>query len=93
MATEQELVRQDKNLPTMHTFMVSYNVCKASFAFAFQGDSGGTLQYEVDQGVWVQAGIVSFGPDRGCGSDYPNGYSRISHLLDFISDVTGMTFV
>ena len=57
-----------------------------------QGDSGGVLQKQFETGgPWVQIGVVSFGPDRGCGSPHPNGYSRISYLLEFISNITGIS--
>ena len=66
-----------------------------------QGDSGGGLLKRVDDGegggartasqsVFVQIGIVSFGPDKGCGGEHPTGYSRISHYLDFIEEHSGI---
>jgi secreted trypsin-like serine protease len=81
---ERELARYEKHFlnSTMCTHLNS----------SFQGDSGGTLQSEVTPGVWMQIGIVSFGPDNGCGNRFPNGYSRISHLLDFVSNVTGIPY-
>ena len=47
-------------------------------------------QQPASTGVWIQEGIVSFGPSTGCASGYPNGYSRIAHYLHFIQDITGI---
>eukprot|EP00095_Tigriopus_kingsejongensis_P008952 maker-scaffold199_size265817-snap-gene-1.56 protein:Tk08952 transcript:maker-scaffold199_size265817-snap-gene-1.56-mRNA-1 annotation:"chymotrypsin-like protein" len=58
-----------------------------------QGDSGGALQNSFRGAPWIQHGIVSFGPDLGCGKNHPNGYSRVSHFLDFIGNVTGNHYV
>lgn len=57
-----------------------------------RGDSGSVLQWRqpASTGVWIQEGIVSFGPSTGCASGYPNGYSRIAHYLHFIQDITGI---
>ena len=57
---------------------------------SLQGDSGSALQYAIDIGRWVQIGVVSFGPATGCQNDYPSGYSKIAHYLDWISQVTGI---
>jgi len=57
-----------------------------------QGDSGSSLQYLSDNGPWIQYGVVSFGASTGCGTGHPNGYSRVTGYLDFISETTGMTF-
>lgn len=59
-----------------------------------QGDSGSSLQYplENDQDRWVQVGVVSFGAATGCADDHPNGYTRIAYFLDWISEITGLTF-
>ena len=57
----------------------------------FQGDSGSPLLKVLDPpGVFVQIGVVSFGPEKGCGRAHPTGYSRISHYLDFIEEHTGV---
>ena len=43
-----------------------------------QGDSGSSLQWEGEEGPWLQYGIVSFGASTGCGTGHPNGYSRFT---------------
>lgn len=57
-----------------------------------QGDSGSALQHQVRRNKWIQEGIISFGSITGCGTNYPNGYSRIAAYLDFISQHTGLKF-
>ncbi|KAK9738388.1 Trypsin [Popillia japonica] len=47
------------------------------------GDSGGPLV--IDN---VQVGIVSFGFVLGCSFGFPNGYTRITHYLDWIQEKT-----
>ncbi|KAL7850290.1 hypothetical protein SRHO_G00196390 [Serrasalmus rhombeus] len=48
-----------------------------------QGDSGGPLVSK-QSGVWVQAGIVSFG--KGCAlPNYPGVYTRVSQYQDWIN--------
>jgi len=57
-----------------------------------QGDSGSSLQYNPRHGLYIQYGIVSFGASTGCGTGHPNGYSRVTEYLDFISKTVGMNF-
>lgn len=58
-----------------------------------QGDSGSSLQtYNEEAGVWIQYGVVSFGASTGCGTGYPNGYSRVTAYLSFIQTITGIEF-
>ena len=67
-------------------------IFNAKNSVLFQGDSGSALQYAIDIGRWVQIGVVSFGPATGCQNDYPSGYSKIAHYLDWISQVTDIAW-
>ncbi|XP_063951241.1 uncharacterized protein LOC129256860 isoform X8 [Lytechinus pictus] len=50
------------------------------------GDSGGPLACEGDDGRWHLIGITSYG-NLGCGDPgFPGVYTRVSSFLDFISD-------
>ncbi|KAI9558942.1 chymotrypsin-like protein [Daphnia sinensis] len=53
------------------------------------GDSGGPLSY-INNGVYNQVGLVSFGSASGCELGYPTGFSRISSFIDWIVSVTGI---
>ena len=64
---------------------------KFEFKKNFQGDSGSSLQYVIDD-RWVQTGVVSFGAATGCSDDHPNGYTRIAFYLDWIESITGIPF-
>lgn len=48
-----------------------------------RGDSGGPLMFQTD-GVWVIAGVVSYGAK--CGSeDIPGVYTKVSKYMDWIT--------
>ena len=52
---------------------------------ACQGDSGGGLLHQGDQGAWTQEGIVSAG--IGCARrGVPGLYTRVSSYLDWIQE-------
>ena len=63
-----------------------FSICKL-----YQGDSGSSLQY-IENDRWVQVGVVSFGAATGCSDDHPNGYTRIAYYLDWIEEITGLSF-
>ena len=52
------------------------------------GDSGGPLVCDVG-GEWIQAGLTSWGY-RGCNTNYPSVYSRITFFRQWITDNCGV---
>jgi len=50
------------------------------------GDSGGPLAIRRD-GRSLQVGIVSFGSPLGCERGVPDGYARVTHFYEWISQV------
>ncbi|KAI4470375.1 chymotrypsin-related [Holotrichia oblita] len=61
------------------------HICTTGIEFKApcNGDSGGPLVIEN-----VQVGIVSFGFVLGCSFGFPNGYTRVTHYLDWIQKKT-----
>jgi len=57
---------------------------------ALQGDSGGPLVYRLDDGTYIQVGIVSFGAAAGCELGYPTAFTRVSSFVSWISENTGI---
>ncbi|XP_065331644.1 brachyurin-like isoform X2 [Cloeon dipterum] len=54
------------------------------------GDSGGALVYKEADGQWTQIGIVSFSAFSCHG--YPQGFTRVSSFMGWISNNTGIKF-
>jgi secreted trypsin-like serine protease len=54
-----------------------------------QGDSGGPLMLLDTDGKYIQVGVVSFGAFVSC-NNYPNGYTRVTSFLGWISNITGI---
>ncbi|CAB4056373.1 unnamed protein product [Lepeophtheirus salmonis] len=53
------------------------------------GDSGGPLNYEMEDGKYMQIGVNQFVTNGKCVGGV-NGYARVSSHLDFIQEITGM---
>ena len=61
-----------------------------NFIDSCEGDSGGPLVVADYQSGYVLAGIVSFGPEAGCGTPDTYGvYTRVSSFRDWIISHTG----
>jgi len=56
----------------------------------FQGDSGGPLTYKDSDGKEAVRGIVSFGHVGGCTNGYPDGFTRVTHYIQWIKDKMAM---
>ncbi|XP_063032788.1 chymotrypsin-C-like [Melospiza melodia melodia] len=51
------------------------------------GDSGGPLNCQRDDGIWEVEGIVSFGSARGCNTKRkPTVFTRVSAYIDWINE-------
>ncbi|CAB4054446.1 unnamed protein product [Lepeophtheirus salmonis] len=53
------------------------------------GDSGGPLNYEMEDGKYMQIGVNQFVTNGKCAGGH-NGYARITSHLDFIQEITGI---
>ncbi|XP_040563315.1 brachyurin-like [Lepeophtheirus salmonis] len=53
------------------------------------GDSGGPLNYEMEDGKYMQIGINQWSTNGECDGGI-NGYARITSHLDLIQEITGM---
>ncbi|CAB4069951.1 unnamed protein product [Lepeophtheirus salmonis] len=53
------------------------------------GDSGGPLNYEMENGRFMQIGVNQFVTNWKCVGGI-NGFARVSSHLDFIQEVTGI---
>jgi len=54
------------------------------------GDSGGPLNHETSPGKYEQIGIASFVSSGGCENEYPHGFTRVTHYLQWIATKTGI---
>ncbi|KAG8237817.1 hypothetical protein J437_LFUL002425 [Ladona fulva] len=59
---------------------------------ACNGDSGGPLIIQVNDGGYYEVGLVSFGSNQGCTLGMPAVFTRITSFLPWISSHTGMKF-
>ncbi|XP_037809754.1 collagenase-like [Lucilia sericata] len=55
------------------------------------GDSGGALVWKNEFNKFVQIGVASFTVSNRC-TEFPAGYARVSSYLDYIHNITGLTF-
>uniref|UniRef100_A0A0K2U1E8 Collagenaselike [Ceratitis capitata] n=1 Tax=Lepeophtheirus salmonis TaxID=72036 RepID=A0A0K2U1E8_LEPSM len=53
------------------------------------GDSGGPLNYEMEDGKYMQIGVNQFVTSSKCDRGV-NGFARVSAQLDFIQEITGI---
>lgn len=67
------------------------NICVSTVGgkSSCNGDSGGPLSF-VNNGVYNQVGIVSFGSKNGCEIEVPAAFARVSSFISWISGVTGI---
>ena len=77
-------------------FVQSTNICAKSDGNTNMnictGDSGGALVATTSAGQLIQIGINSYAAQDRCTEGYPSGYVRLTSYLDFISNITGLTF-
>lgn len=87
MCASTEDGRGSCHVKTVYQFTVVFvfNAC-----LPLQSDSGGPLSV-VENGVFTQVGVVSFGSADGCEAGYPVGFARLSSFTEWISTVTGIT--
>jgi secreted trypsin-like serine protease len=55
----------------------------------FQGDDGGALVVNDNNGNSIVTGVVSFVSSRGCAVGDPMGFARITSFVDWIQKNTG----
>jgi secreted trypsin-like serine protease len=79
-----------KQVYQVYQFDTRTQICAGNNQYnkdACQGDSGGPLMYEVN-GQWIVSGVVSYGDE--CAKLYrPGVYTRVSHYLAWIRQITG----
>ena len=46
--------------------------------------------FQEEFGKYEQVGIASFVSDGGCENEYPHGFTRVSHYLEWIATKTGI---
>jgi len=67
------------------------NICVSTLGgkSSCNGDSGGPLSF-INNGVYNQVGVVSFGSSKGCELEIPAAFARVSSFTDWIKSVTGL---
>ena len=66
------------------------NLHSNKFHLFQQGDSGGPLNYDIGDGTYCTEGITSFVSSAGCESGLPDGFTRLTHYLEWIEATTGI---
>jgi secreted trypsin-like serine protease len=64
---------------------------KLTLLVTFQGDDGGALVFVTAFGGWLQIGVFSFVSNAGCTSGNPAVYVRVTSILPWIRDQTGIS--
>ncbi|XP_045111201.1 uncharacterized protein LOC123504604 isoform X2 [Portunus trituberculatus] len=57
-----------------------------------RGDSGSPVQIQMENGRWVQLGILAFGAAYGCEAGYPSGNILLPPYISWIEGVTDLEF-
>ncbi|KAK8388185.1 hypothetical protein O3P69_020219 [Scylla paramamosain] len=57
-----------------------------------RGDSGSPVQIQMEDGRWVQLGILAFGAAYGCEAGYPSGNILLPPYISWIEGVTDLDF-
>ncbi len=66
----------------------SLSIFKIAWLYVRKGDSGGPMNFQQTDGMWMQIGVVSFGSNKGCEEGYPNGFTRVSSFASWIWNTT-----
>ena len=84
--------RRQELLQREEIFCLNFSRASTFMVFSMrQGDSGGPLSY-INNGVYNQVGIVSFGSSNGCEIEVPAAFARVSSFATWIAGKTGLVF-
>nr|ABU41050.1 serine proteinase [Lepeophtheirus salmonis] len=53
------------------------------------GDSGGPMNYEIEDGKYMQIGVADFVGGKTCDDGKPEGFARVTSYLEWIEENTG----
>ncbi|XP_048012640.1 chymotrypsin-like protease CTRL-1 [Megalobrama amblycephala] len=74
--------------PSITSNMICAGFLNVGGKSSCQGDSGGPVVRR-NGSLWIQSGIVSFGPKQCDNPKYPSVYARVSQYQDWIKSYTG----